>query len=75
MFKRKILFHNNYEVRKFVKEAEKCDFEIDISHNHIFIDAKSILGVIGFGLSKVLTVTYSDKNIAFEKVIRELEVA
>ncbi len=44
------------EVKEFVAAATKCDFDIDITYNRVVIDAKSILGVLGMDLSRVLTV-------------------
>ena len=31
------------DVKEFVKAANKCDFDIDISYNRVLVDAKSIL--------------------------------
>ena len=32
--------------KEFVKEAGKCDFDINVFYNRIVIDAKSLLGVL-----------------------------
>ena len=45
------------EVRDFVAAATKCDFDIDIAYNSYTIDAKSIVGVLGLDLNRVLTVS------------------
>lgn len=75
MFQKNIVLKSSEDVKKLVHAAEKCEFEIDLSYNHIFIDAKSILGVMGLGLSRVLTVSYPKENHKFEKVLGDLKVA
>ncbi|MDE7008552.1 MAG: HPr family phosphocarrier protein, partial [Lachnospiraceae bacterium] len=45
------------EVKNFVAAASRCDFDIDISYNRFTVDAKSIVGVLGLDLNRVLTVT------------------
>ena len=32
------------QVEDFVKEATKCDFDVDVANNRFTVDAKSILG-------------------------------
>lgn len=75
MTKKTVLFRNSEDVEEFVRAAEQCDFEIDILYDHIYIDAKSILGVLGLGLRKNLTVQYFGENPAFEKKLKDYAVA
>ena len=63
------------EVKDFVNEASKCDFDIDIFYNHFIIDAKSILGVMGLDFRSTLTLQYSGENAEFEQYINKLAVA
>lgn len=42
------------EVQEFVNEASRYDFDIDIAYNSYVVDAKSILGVYGLDLTRVL---------------------
>lgn len=63
------------EVQEFVRAAGNCNFDIDISYQRIIIDAKSILGVMGLGLSRELTVKYGGKNLEFENVLTRYTVA
>ena len=58
MTEKRVWFKDSEEVENFVSAAGQCDFEIDILCDHIYIDAKSILGVLGLGLRKELTVKY-----------------
>ena len=63
------------EVKDFVSLACKCDFDIDIFYNHYIVDAKSILGVYGLDLAKVLTVSYEGYSADFESFLASLAVA
>lgn len=63
------------EVKDFVNEASKCDFDIDIFYNHFIIDAKSILGVMGLDFRSTLTLQYSGENDEFEQYINKLAIA
>ena len=63
------------EVQDFVRAAGNCDFDIDISYQRIVIDAKSILGVMGLGMSKELTVKYGGEELEFENVLSKYSVA
>ena len=59
--------------KEFVKEAGKCDFDIDVFYNRVIIDAKSLLGVLSLDLTRVLTVEYNGENEEFEELLDELE--
>ena len=63
------------DVQNFVRAAGNCNFDIDISYQRIIIDAKSILGVMGLGLSRELTVKYGGKDLEFENVLGRYSVA
>ena len=63
------------EVCDFVRAAGMCDFDIDISDQRMVIDAKSILGVMGLGIKKELTVKYGGEDITFENVLNKYTVA
>lgn len=63
------------EVKNFVDTACKCDFDIDIAYNRYTVDAKSILGVYGLDMTKVLTVTYNGYNSEFENFLNQLAIA
>lgn len=63
------------EVCDFVRAAGMCDFDIDISDQRMVIDAKSILGVMGLGVEKELTVKYGGENLSFENVLSKYVVA
>lgn len=63
------------DVTEFVKAAETCDFDVDISYDRVVIDAKSIVGVFSMDLSKVLTVKYGGQNPEFENLLQKFAIA
>lgn len=63
------------DVKEFVRVASKCDFDIDIYYNSFIVDAKSILGVFGLDLTKILTVRYNGYDAQFEQMLNGLAVA
>lgn len=71
----KVQFTNTDDVEEFVKAAGKCDFDIDILYQHVYIDAKSFLGILGLGLCRELTVKYFGQNADFEKTLQHYAVA
>lgn len=75
MNEKQIKLQSRQEVQDFVQAAVKCNFDIDISYDRVIIDAKSFLGVLGLGVSRVLTVTYSGMNNEFENTVQKYVVA
>lgn len=74
MITRQVKFSDTDDVQDFVKAAGGCDFDIDVVYERVVIDAKSILGVLSFGFSKVLTVKYNEQNDDFESVVEKYAV-
>ena len=70
-----IQFEEMSEIKEFVDAASRCDFEIDIKCNRQFIDAKSILGVIGIGLKNRMQVCYGGNNSDFQNIVDKLSIA
>ncbi len=75
LFEKKIRFNDKDDMQAFVQAAGNCDFDIDVISGNIFIDAKSILGVIGLGFERELVVKYGHKNKHFESVLENLVCA
>ncbi len=73
MKQRKIMLPSIAIAKEFVKEADKCDFDINVFYNRIVIDAKSLLGVLSLDLTRVLTVEYNGDNEEFEELLDQLE--
>lgn len=63
------------DVREFVREAELCDFDVDIKYNSAIVDAKSILGIVSLGLEKIMTVQCHGESVEFNNAIRKFAVA
>ena len=75
MVERHIRLNETEDVKEFVNEAAKCDFDIDISYNRIIIDAKSILGVLSMDLTRVLTVQCHGESKEFNRILQKFAVA
>ena len=75
MNEKNIVLNNVEAAKEFVKAASECDFDIDVKCDRTFIDAKSLLGMIGLGVKKNLQVCYGGKNENFENVVAKFAVA
>ncbi len=71
MSRYKIRLTRPEHVKEFVYAANRCDFDIDISYNHITIDAKSILGVLSLDRTSVLTVACNGACPSFEQILNQ----
>lgn len=69
---KKIVLTNMAEAKRFVEEATRCDFDIDVFYNRVTIDAKSILGVLSLDLTRVLTVQFNGTDDQFEEYLNTL---
>ena len=70
----KMIRINNIEVaKKLVSAAVRCPFDIDIvSKGKIFIDAKSILGVLSLDEEEPLELKYEGYDENFESVVSSM---
>ena len=75
MVERHIRLNETEDVKEFVNEAAKCDFDIDIFYNRVIIDAKSILGILSMDLNRDLTVHCYGDSPAFNKTLQKFAVA
>lgn len=67
---------NPSNVKEFVEVATQCDFDIDIAaSNRYYVDAKSILGVLGLDFTRPLNVVYEGYNEDFEQFLRSNAIA
>ena len=58
---------------KLVSAAVRCPFDIDIvSKGKIFIDAKSILGVLSLGIEEPLELKYEGYDENFESIVSSM---
>ena len=72
MKEKKILLTSIEESKRFVTEASRCDFDVDVFYNRFTIDAKSILGVLSLDLARVLTVQMNGENEEFEAYLETI---
>ena len=70
-----ISFKTVEEIKEFVGAACNCPFDIDVVSGRITIDAKSILGVLGLDLGRVLTVTCHGESQKFDNFLQQYAVA
>jgi len=57
------------DVSAFVNAATRCDFDINVapqSYERVYVDAKSIVGVMSLNLQMPLVVSYTGSDPAFE---------
>jgi len=64
MSKQSIFLKDKTDIVNFVNRMEKYPFHADLQCGSRVVDAKSLLGVMGFGMGKVMTLCiYSDEDI------------
>ena len=73
MKQRRIMLPSMAEAKRFVEEATRCDFDIDVFYNRIIIDAKSILGVLSLDLTRILTVQFNGDSAEFEAYLETID--
>ena len=71
MQEKRIKLNSVADIKMFVRAAENCPFEIDVCYNHVCVDGKSFLGLMGMDLNQILRVQYDSEgeNAEFEKVL------
>ncbi|MCR4674294.1 MAG: HPr family phosphocarrier protein [Lachnospiraceae bacterium] len=72
-FKIKLMSPN--DVEEFVKIASKFDFDIDLVSGTVYLDAKSLLGVLSMGLKRELNVLTMGDDPEFASKIKKFSVA
>ena len=65
----KIRLRSIPEIRQFCMLADACDFDINIGYDRVHIDGKSLIGVMGLDLGRVLTVSYDGECKPFEEYL------
>ena len=67
-------FTETSDIVEFVNAALKCDFDIDVKYNRWYLDAKSILGIMGIGVRNNFEVYFDGKDKQFQKVLDKFAV-
>ena len=64
-----VLLTTPHEIVDFVNKIEKMPFRADLRCDGGVMDAKSLLGVMGFGLGKVMTLCiYCDEAVSLSGI-------
>ena len=72
----KIMLENTRDAEEFVKAATKCGGNVDLHSGVVYIDGKSLLGVLAMGIKRELDVYVSEcTDVAFKKAIKKFVVA
>ena len=73
----KILLKNSNDAQEFVNAASKCGATIDLHSGVVYIDGKSLLGVLAMGVKRELSVHVggSDIDPAFTSVVKKFSIA
>ena len=72
----KVLLDSVDKVKDFIDITRSVSYDIDlISGRNTYLDAKSLLGMIGLGLQNDLQVCYGGKNENFENVVDKFSLA
>ncbi len=72
-----IRLENADDAREFVDAAVKCGADVDLQSGAVYLDGKSLLGVLAMGIKKELhvMVASSDVDPAFTKVVNKFAIA
>ena len=71
----KIKLNNPDEVREFVKAASNCPADIDLKSGAVYLDAKSLLGVLTMGLQREMKVICAMDDETFMKSVQKFAIA
>lgn len=71
----KVFLKNTKEVEEFVKAASKCAGDIDMKSGSIYLDAKSLLGVMSMGMKREMQVICNNQDKQFFKSVRKFAIA
>ena len=64
----RVMFHSMEEAQRFVLAIENYPFNVDLQCERRVIDAKSILGILGFGLYQMLELrVHTDDRAAMDE--------
>lgn len=75
MNEKTVVFNDVADVAEFVDAAEKCEFDVDVISGNLYVDAKSLLGVMSMGFDRKLRVLYRDHDPRFEHKLQKFCVA
>ena len=72
----KIRLENTQDAEEFVRLASKCGGDVDLHSGVVYIDGKSLLGVLAMGIKRELDVYVSEhNNSSFRKAVKKFVIA
>lgn len=73
----KILLQNTEDAEEFVRAASQCGGDIDLHSGVVYIDGKSLLGVLAMGVKREMDVHVSEQqaNAGFFNAVKKFVVA
>ncbi|MCR4694323.1 MAG: HPr family phosphocarrier protein [Pseudobutyrivibrio sp.] len=71
----KIRLENTNDAQEFVRAAEQCGGDVDLHRGVVYIDGKSLLGILAMGLKKEMNVSVSDSASSFKEAVGKFVVA
>jgi phosphotransferase system HPr-like phosphotransfer protein len=72
----KIRLENTRDAEEFVKAATMCGGDVDLHSGVVYIDGKSLLGVLAMGLKKEMDVHVSaHAEASFKNAVQKFVVA
>lgn len=70
----KVVFNSMEECEKYIRAVENFPFNIDLQCGSRIIDGKSALGILGFGLRKVLELrAHTEEPEAWSELLGKIE--
>ena len=72
----KIRLENTKDAEEFVKAASNCGGDVDLHSGVVYIDGKSLLGVIAMGIKREMNVSiHNPEDSVFKKAVQKFIVA
>ncbi|CBK74962.1 PTS HPr component phosphorylation site [Butyrivibrio fibrisolvens 16/4] len=72
----KIRLENPAEAEEFVKAAVQCGGDVDLHSGVVYIDGKSLLGVLAMGIKREMSVTLNNpEDSMFKNAVEKFVVA
>lgn len=69
-----VVFQSMEECARYAKEVESFPYNIDLVNGRRVIDGKSMLGILGFGLRKVLEIRmHTEDTELIEELLKRIE--
>lgn len=72
----KIRLENTKDAEEFVKAASQCGGDVDLHSGVVYIDGKSLLGVLAMGIKRDMNVSINEQDTSvLKKAVQKFIVA